>query len=317
MTRTILATCLIFALFACAHRDAGKGLPKLSGRNEPGTAPDARRDSTFYIGYVDYFPETHEFYTALFYRDGREYPDEDLLQAKLDSVILVDDDWGRERLPLQDARDLLVMSGLDTLAIFDRQHRPIGISRLARVEYLWNGMESYFIAVYPADKAFTGQTGELYGITASRASLMDASFSCKEYSDPLLDDYLLRAMKFTKNHPWEMRHYRTSPAESTYSIISRYTAATNEGSSYLTLLENNRAQVLNEEVNNYHFLNILPLPIYLRDKPLLLMTCGYPGSDVLWDFLAAYDGTQYQAVDYNRVHIRQLHPSPANAKMLP
>lgn len=303
--RTLLATCLMTIVFACAHRDAGQGFLKLSGSNGADPFTEESLDSTFYIGYVDYFPETREFYTALFYREGHEYPDEDLLQAKLDSVILLDDDWGRERLPIEEARKLLVLTGLDTLAIFNRQHELICISPLTRIEYLWNGMESYFIAVYSGNDNFTEQTEELYGITSAHAWLIDDSFTANEFSDPQLNEYLLKAMKANRNLSWDMRHYRINPAQTTYSVLSSFSPEVNEGSSYLTLLENNVLHVLNQEVNNYHFLNILPVPIHVNGKPLLLITCGYPGSDVLWDFLASYDGAHYEAMDYNRVDLKE------------
>ena len=67
----------LMALLAvsCAKKDTGNGL-KLTTQNQVSAelVKDAF-DSTFFIGYVDYFPETQEFYTALFYREGHEYPD--------------------------------------------------------------------------------------------------------------------------------------------------------------------------------------------------------------------------------------------------
>ncbi|HET9487794.1 MAG TPA: hypothetical protein VFO54_10175 [Chryseosolibacter sp.] len=311
MMRIVLAISLMALVVACAHKDAGKGLVKLSGRNN---SPATNRspletmpfDSTIYIGYVDYFPETREFYTALFYREGHEYPDEDLLESKLDSVILFDDDWGRERLPMEEARNILVLSGLDTLSIFNRKHELICTSPLNRIEYLWNGLESYFIAVYASDRKFTEQREELYGVTSRYSALLDATCSAAEFKDDELDKFLVKKLKVNQGMEWEMRHYKIEPPEQTYSIISSYSMQSNEALSYLTALEKTELQVLNEEVNNYHFLNILPLPLRVNGKPLLLISAGYPSSDVLWDYLAGYDGSRYDAIDYNRVHLRAL-----------
>jgi hypothetical protein len=312
MMRITVAISLIALAFACAHKDAGKGLAKLAGRNngsENGVLPEEKSlfDSTFYIGYVDYFPETREFYTALFYREGHEYPDEDLLESKLDSVILLDDDWGRERLPMEEARKILVLSGMDTLSIFNRKHEHICSSPLARVEYLWNGLESYFIAVYKADESFPGQTEELYGITSDFSSFVASSFSAEEFKDRNLNEYLAKKLNVNRSLDWDMRHYRIAPHEQTYSIISAYSMQSNEAFSYLTSLEKTTLQIFNEEVNNYHFLNILPLPMKVNGKPLLLISAGYPSSDVLWDYLAGYDGTRYEAIDYSRVHVNTVH----------
>jgi hypothetical protein len=311
MMRIIVAISLIALAFSCAQKDAGKGLVKLSGRNngpENEVSPEEKSlfDSTFYIGYVDYFSETGEFYTALFYREGHEYPDEDLLESKLDSVILLDDDWGRERLPMEEARKILVLSGMDTLSIFNRKHELICNSPLTRIEYLWNGLESYFIAVYKADETFTEQTEELYGITSDFSALVGTSFKAEEFEDRHLNEYIEKKLNVNRSLDWDMRHYRIEPQEQTYSVISGYSMQSNEAFSYLTSLEKTTLQVLNEEVNNYHFLNILPLPIKSNGKPLLLISAGYPSSDVLWDYLAGFDGTRYEAIDYNRVHVKRV-----------
>jgi hypothetical protein len=67
-------------------------------------------------------------------------------------------------------------------------------------------------------------------------------------------------------------------------------------------MQNNQVRILNEEVDNYQYLNILPVPINMNGKPLMLISAGYPSSDVIWDYLAGFNGERYEAVDYNRVH---------------
>jgi hypothetical protein len=312
MMRILLAMSLIALTLACAHKDAGKGRSKTPGRKADNGSPlsyrqtdDVYFDSTFYIGYVDYFPETQEFYTALFYREGHEYPDDDLLQSKLDSVIVLDDDWGRERLPMDEARRILLLSGLDSISIYNRSHQLICKSRLARVEYLWNGLENYFIAVFESDGKPFEQTEELYGITSAYAPAA-APFSQVEIQNKILNEFLIKKLAISHSVDWEMRHYRITPPETTYSIISSYSMTSDEAYSYLTALESNTVSILNQEVNNFHFLNILPVPVMIKGKPLLLISAGYPSSDVIWDYLAAYDGGKYEAVEYNRVHLKTL-----------
>ena len=109
-----------------------------------------------------------------------------------------------------------------------------------------------------------------------------------------------------------MRHYRIAEHETTYSVISSYSMDTNEMQSYLTSFENNKVRILNQELDNFHFLNILPLPVHMNGKPLLLISAGYPSSDVLWDYLAGFDGKRYEAIEYNRVHLKSIiRPWPA------
>lgn len=308
-----MAVSLILLTLSCARKDAGKGLVKLSGRNSgeltlPGFEDEPGFDSTFFIGYVDYFTDTREFYTTLFYREGREYPDDDLLESKLDSVIVFDEDWGRERLPFEEAKKLLVLSGLDTLLIFNRRNEPICRCPLKRVEYLWNGMESYFVAVFTSPSDFSGQSEELYGISAEFPDTGFESFYSEELTDTAFNEFLIKKLKISPARDWDMRHYRITPHEAMYSIMSSYSMDLNEGRSYLTYFEKNRARILNEEQDNYHFLNILPIPVHVNGMPLLLISAGYPSSDVMWDYLAKFDGNRYEAIDYNRVHLNELSP---------
>lgn len=308
MLRIFLAMSLLSLTLSCARKDAGKGLVKLSGRNTESESMWGlqKMDSTYYIGYVDYFPETHEFYTAAFYREGYEYPDEDLLESKLDSVIVYDDDWGRERLPIEEARKLLVLEGLDTLAIYNRRHENICDCPLSRIEYVWNGLESYFVAVFKANDDFPGQTEELYGISADLPDRYLTMFAAEELKDETFNQLLLRKLEVASASQWDMRHYKITPPEAMYSVLSSWSADGSRTRSYLTFFERNKVQILNEEVDNFHYLNILPVPVYVNGRPLLLVSAGYPSSDVLWDYLAGFDGKQYEAIDYNRIHLTDI-----------
>lgn len=305
MLRTLLATCLLALTFSCARKEAGKGLLKISGKAE-NVWNESTFDSAYYIGYVDFFPETREFYTSLFYRPGHEYPDEDLLQSKLDSVVIFDDDWGRERLPIEEARKMLLLEGLDTLAIYNRNHELICRCPLTRVEYMWNGLENYFIAVFKADRTFPGQTEELYGISTELPTKYFTTFSAEELRDDTFNQFLLKKLDIPPADHWDMRHYKIAPPEAMYSVLSSWSDDGMRTHSYLTYFETNKAQVLNEEVNNFHYLNILPVPVYKNGKPLLLISVGYPSSDVLWDYLAGFDGVQYEVIDYNRIHLKDI-----------
>jgi hypothetical protein len=315
MMRILMALSLISLAVACAQKDAGKGLAKLSGRAAnpenlftDDTPSESGMDSTYYIGYVDYFPETREFYTAVYYRDGHEYPDEDLLESKLDSVIALEADWGRERLPMKEAKKMLQLTGLDTLSVFNRRHELVCRCPLTRVEYLWNGLESYFIAVFRSDGKAFEQTEELYGMSGHFPLNERSLFTVEEVNDVVYNEFVRQKLNMSAAMQWDMRHYRIVPSETVYSVISSHETETDEVMSYLAFNEGNNVRILNQELNNFQFLNILPVPVHMNGKPLLLISAGYPSSDVLWDYLAAFDGTRYEAVDYNRIHFNDITP---------
>jgi hypothetical protein len=105
-----------------------------------------------------------------------------------------------------------------------------------------------------------------------------------------------------------MRHYRITSPETTYSINSSYSEESDEGNSYLTILDDNTVRIVNEAEDDSRYLNILPVPVMVNGKPLLLISAGYPSSDVLWDYLAAFDGQRYEEVRFNRVHLKDISP---------
>lgn len=311
MMRNIMVASLIALTLACAQRDAGRNLtvpvPSSTVRSRVMLQTPESYDSSLYIGYVDYFPDTREFYTTLFFQEGHEYPDEELLESKLDSVIVYEEDWGRERLPMEEARKFLVLSGLDTLYIFNREHRLVSTATFQRVEYLWNGLENYFIGVFKSDGKLVEQTEELYGISAGYSGLASAAFSAKEITDRQLNENMIKRLRINPALQCDMRHFKLTPREDTYSVISAYANHSNEGESLLTFIDKDEVKILNRETNNFHFLNILPLPIEMNEKPLLLISAGYPSSDVLWDYLAGYNGKSYEPIDYNRIPFKSIY----------
>jgi hypothetical protein len=311
MMRNIMVASLVALALACAQRHAGKNqtvskVPSSSVGSRVSLQMPQSPDSSLYVGYVDYFPDTREFYTTLFYQEGHEYPDEAHLESKLDSVIVYEEDWGRERLPMEEAEKFLVLSGLDTLYIFNREHTLVSTATFERVEYLWNGLENYFIGVFKSDGKLVEQTEELYGISRGYAGFDLLAFSAKEIEDRRLNENLIKTLRINPALQCDMRHFRLTPQEDTYSVISAYASQSNEGESLLTFLEKNEVKILNREINNFHFLNILPLPIEVNGKPLLLISAGYPSSDVLWDYLAGYNGASYEPIDYNRIAYKSL-----------
>jgi hypothetical protein len=221
---------------------------------------------------------------------------------------VLEDDWGRERLPMKEAKKMLELSGLDTLSVFNRRHELICRCPLTRVEYLWNGLESYFIAVFRSDEKPFEQTEELYGMSGHFPLTERTLFNAEEVNDVLYSEFVRRKLDFSAGLQWDMRHYRIVPSGVVYSIISSHETHTDEVMSYLAFNEGNDVRILNEELNNFQFLNILPIPVQMNGKPLLLISAGYPSSDVLWDYLAGFDGNRYEAVDYNRIHFNDITP---------
>ena len=300
MRRFLLMAWVLLYAYACMHPDEAERRTSDNFSSER-QGPDPF-EASLYIGDVDYFFNSNEFYTPLFLRDRYENAGEDWLETRLDSVIEQNEDWGRERLPMEEAEEYFILTGLDTLSIYDTTHTKVCDCPLKRVEYFWNGMETRFVAVFANTGNPVSSEAQFYGVGQAPERVRFPAFAVDILQDPGFDAHVMGALDFRGNANWRMRHYALRRPPLTYSVVSAETE-TAESLSWLTLHEEDRITILNEEVNSVQYLGIVPIPILVNDKPLLLMSVGYPSSDMAWEYLAAYDGAGYDAVAYNRIRL--------------
>ena len=114
-----------------------------------------------YINSVAYFPETAEFYVALNVKKGVEFDWVEVAKMT-DSVTYQNDETIRKRLPLSIAKQYFDTNLLDTLEVFNYSHKMTAEVKLTRVECYEPNMESYFIAVFKAEKQLDIDDGPFY-----------------------------------------------------------------------------------------------------------------------------------------------------------
>lgn len=253
-------------------------------------------DSTFYIGFVNYFPETKEFYTSLYYR-ADEVDDGDALDQLLDSTVYEDGETTRKRLPLATASKWFVTEDIHKLYVYNDLHELVTAASLVRIEKLDGPLESEFIAVYKPETVVAEDEASYYGITSKDHGYQVMPVSIRAVEGAELDQAIIQHLK-GGSQELRMSHYKILPGNVVYSAVS------SERDSYITELKASNLKVLAERHDDTFFSGILPLPIQLNERPLLLVDEAVQESDVAWSYLAVFQDSTYVPVTRGRMRIR-------------
>ena len=257
-----------------------------------------RDDSTVFIGAVESFDETREYYTPVFFCD----PNIDdnvyyFLESKLDSVIYQDDEERRKRLPMAVARHFFRLGGLTTLSLYDRHSRYLSRAELVRIELYDAPIERSYIAVYrPESGAFLEDIAFGIGETDMLLPSRDLRYTAVENDS--LTQVVASQLAITLENIVFALHVHVHSDNAVYSTIASGKEA------FLTLLENGRVNVLNHVRDDFYILDIMPLHITRNGKPVLLPTIGVYDTDMIWKSPMVFEKGQYDFMEGSRLKIR-------------
>jgi hypothetical protein len=297
---------LISLCLSCATKSTTEQVPDPVDSLSQGTSAEIQADvsnlssdehDAVFIGYVNYFPETMEFYAYVPYPDDAY---DDILQSKVDSTIVSTGEMTRERIPLDIARKYLMTSGFDTIAIYDRRHALLSTAKMVRVEKLDELITGGYVAVFDV-KGKTVKQGEIYyGVTYGKVENDVPGFSAREVNDISIENTILQKLQREQDTSavWSTQHLRISSSNSIYSIFS------SDRESFLTELKGDSLSILMKMADDEQLTNIFPLPFEYKGKPLLLLSAAVRESDVTWDYLAGFEQGSYRPIYY--------HPSDSN-----
>lgn len=93
------------------------------------------------------------------------------------------------------------------------------------------------------------------------------------------------------------------PYNSTYSLFA-FSQENGETVSYLTELKDGNLRVLYKLREEYAFYGILPVPVEIKGKPVLLLHIILLESDAVDDYVVAtYDGAEYRLLENYRIKL--------------
>ena len=255
--------------------------------------------SMIYVGEMHYFQETNEFYTSLYLLSDYDQEQQRII-GLFDSVVYESDIYARRTMTMKKARAMFFLDGLDSLLVYDTNHRFVSNGLLQRVECLVEGNKKSFIAVYKGEYLKSDIAEEYYCMNRFLKNNFVEHFSSRVIIDPSLDNYIIHRLSVPKKPAPKIMNIVVTPGEATISVI------TTPEASYLTEVKDNQFALLKNVNARYRIGKILPLPFHVNDKPLLLASLYIPGSPDTSVSLGVFaDFQEYRFLKYNRLSLKK------------
>ncbi len=256
-------------------------------------------DFNLLIDKVHSFSETNDFYISINFNQEYDYDSINVILSKLDSSIYDGGEMNRTRLPHIDALKYFDLTGLDSVGIYNYENQLIGNFQLTRVEYLQDMIESSFVAVYHFDESID-LSANYYTINGT--SKVVPNFTTNKIT-------LNRELKFTTNSEVKY-HYLTEHVTIPYlsDTITLFTYLSENSKQTSLIIEwiNGEQENLLKLQEEYVIWELKPLPIIYNKKSVLLLTVGYPETDIIWYTPAIFNGEQYSVTNNSKVKVEDL-----------
>ena len=255
----------------------------------------AQGDSS-YIGliYNFYYNCKDESYIGLYSsKENNDLEDFNKLVETGDSTIYEDDENKRIRIPIEIAKKNFILTGLEPLYIYDLNHKLVKIAHIKRIEYLDQAITSQFIAVFDSKGLSKNESYYCVG----NKQLNNNIIQYRLYLDSYLTSKIVTHIKIDETKPYECKHYKTKSDSTTFSILNSDTLA------YIIESSPNNISVLFKSSYNENIGKTIFLPTLVNKKPVILVECYLPDSDVFWETVFIYDGNRYVNSDHQRIFI--------------
>lgn len=294
MYRAVSFVLILVSVFGCIDGQRRSALPVTHEE-------DDYYATTAYIGDMYYLPQICEWFTRVHFKPEHTDTGEKELLPALDSVITGSSNLTRRRVPMDQARKYFILSGLDSVFVFNMTHDLLAKVALAGVELIERGGDRKFVAVYAAPR-FERDAEELYYCVSQQ--LPDhfiAGFSYSQINDPTLENYVLHQLQPNGTVQARIGNVAVRPSGVTYSVI------TTPQRSYLTELIDSKVNILKDMNGRYRIERIVPLPYEFNSRPLLLGFLYVPGTDERLVSLAVFtDYQEYRFLYQNRIRLKSI-----------
>lgn len=257
-----------------------------------------------YLNAVRFLPETGEFYLELPFSVREDYR----LFQQLENQATVHPhshiDMERKRLPLAVAQQYFDLSPYRDLLIFNAAHELVCEATFQGVE-LFRDYESYFVAVLKSREGYVARTAvqtDLYCLSKAAEPRLIPRFLSRPLQAASLDERITAHFQLSPENSFSLHHTVLYPANTVYSVLSyseqRPTALRTH--SYLLETLGTELSLLMEvqgETGAEEIYSLLPIPIRINKRPVLLLRMGLTDTDLSWPQLAVYDGSGYQLME--------------------
>jgi hypothetical protein len=255
---------------------------------------DIPADSTLYIGTIEAFENTQEFYTPLYFKQEIGDAEYSHVHGLTDSIIYQGDEIQRKLMPFDQAMKYFNLNGLRQISIYNDSNQLLSKANLLRVEYVQDFIEGEFVAVFKSERYIGNNEHGMYclGQTLQKFTMTDAR--CEVVSDPVIDEAIAKAIGVVKEE-FTARHHKDTEHNKVYSIVSL------DSLSFITEWDNTQLNILKELKTDHYIYHIQPIAVEVNGKPVLLADFAVHESDVQWSAPLAFYKKEYVAAEQGRI----------------
>ncbi|MFN7706289.1 MAG: hypothetical protein ACK5OS_16855 [Chryseotalea sp.] len=228
--------------------------------------------------------------TDLYFVDNFNYDLYDEITKLGNQPIFKDEETQRTRIEIEEARQYFNLTGLTDIDIYNKENIKLTTGRLSHIEYVEDMIENRFVAVFQVDDPEIFDP--LFCVGNSTEDLAKIDFS--SHKDEELKSQLIDLLKLNIDNIWRIEHYKLSD-QTIYSTLSADTTA------YIIETINNGHKTLykskySETINS---LNVISKKI--NGRPILLTECAMPETDMMWNTVLIFNGTDYEPSKNHRI----------------
>jgi hypothetical protein len=251
-------------------------------------------DTTAYVGFASSFRTTEPYI-----RLQRHHLGEFEITDWFDSTIEEEGNYRRVRLHLDSVARYFDLSKLDTLLLYDGVHDFQKVLKLRHTEWEEDlGLEQV-VAVY--NNHFESIDRPEYVLSPNIRHAIIEGFKSSVVKDKILDEKIINDLKLKRESTQVMLHVKLDHSGVVYSIV------TVEDKSHIIETNAGHCEIILEQTDGSFFYYLLPVPILVKGKPLLLVTLGMPDTESHGlEYLIAYDGKVYEFLSQNRIPLSRL-----------
>lgn len=247
-----------------------------------------------YINRIWHFG-SDEFYIYLNFKEGYDWNNLPELNEQLGDYTFEGDENSRRELPLEVSGRYFDLTRLQDLELYrGGSAESLGRLKFKGVDFFDDMISSSYIAVFE-NASFTGKEVnwqiDYYCMSSPTDGLKDKDFAVVDLSGSELLESLKEKFSFTDKQLMELESKRIGAT--TLSVLS-YFGANYENYSYLIESDKNEHFSLKFIQDDYVMWSMLPTPLLINEKPVIIMEMTVPDTDNLWTQLAVFNGKEYE-----------------------
>lgn len=248
-----------------------------------------------YINKTWTFEGNRAFYIPLHLPDSLNSNFE-FLKNKADSVIVSETFLTRKKLPDDITSQYFDLQNIQKIRIYNSEHELVSVATFKRVEYYEDMIDGMFIAVFEPEKDQILHLKEtsLYCLSENAVSFVE-KIKSEEIVKKQWTEKIRRKIYFNQDNLLTIKHFEVKmDAKDKLTLLSLQNPETKKMSTYLLEQNGPELVILQQFEKDFVIWDLLPIPVSVNNKPVLLVEIVRPETDFTGYVLAVFNGNNYR-----------------------